>query len=153
MNTVLTASDATSTARTETTVHPTRRRYRNAGAVLAGVVVTVVSSTAIDAVMHGTGVFPGWGARMADSLFLVALAYRLVCNAAGAYVAARIGTVRSARTLGNVGTFLASIGLVVCIKSDPELGPLWYPIALVVTAIPSTLIGGWLRARQLAQTT
>jgi hypothetical protein len=109
--------------RSKASVAP-RRRFHGAG--VAGIVTTGVSSTAIDQVLHTTGVYPGWGARMADALFLIALAHRLVCNAAGGYVAARIGTPRTARTLGVVGTVLATIGLAVSVKMGPEMGPLWY---------------------------
>jgi hypothetical protein len=76
-----------------------RRSFHGAGAIVAGIVTTVVSSTAIDQVLHTTRVYPARGARMADALFLIALGYRLVCNAAGGYVAACIGTPRTARTL------------------------------------------------------
>jgi hypothetical protein len=132
-----------------------RRGLRRVGALLAGLVATVVSTTAIDMVLHATGVFPGWQQRMLESLYLLALAYRLICNAAGGYVAARLAgdrPVENARTLGVIGTVLASAGFAVALKMGPEFGPVWYPLALVVTAIPSAAAGGWLRQRQLAST-
>jgi hypothetical protein len=55
--------------------HPPRRILRSIGAVFAGFVVVVVLSLGTDAVLHATGVFPGWGEPMSDALFLLATAY------------------------------------------------------------------------------
>ena len=43
-------------------------RGRSIGAVLAGFLVTAGLSLATDAVMHATGVFPGWGQPMSDGV-------------------------------------------------------------------------------------
>jgi hypothetical protein len=41
-----------------------------------------------------------------------------------------------------VGLVAATIGLVATWNSGPELGPKWYPILLVVTALPCVWLGG-----------
>jgi ABC-type xylose transport system permease subunit len=52
-----------------------------------------------------------------------------------------------ALALGVVGLVLSLVGAIAAINMD--LGPAWYPIALVVTALPCAWLGGVLhRARQ-----
>ena len=50
--------------------------------------------------------------------------------------------------LGAIGTAIAIAGATATWNSGPEFGPRWYPIALVVTALPCAWIGGKLRERQ-----
>jgi hypothetical protein len=47
---------------------------------------------------------------------------------------------RHALVLGTVGTLLALAGAIATIPRN--LGPAWYPIALVVTALPCSWLGG-----------
>jgi hypothetical protein len=131
---------------------PPRRRLRRVGAVLAGLFTTIVSTTAVDVVLHATGVFPTWDQRMVDALYLLAVAYRLISGALGGYVTARIAIDRPvghALALGVIGTVLSTGGVAVVLNRGPAFGPLWYPVVLVITAIPCALAGGWLRERQL----
>ena len=46
------------------------------------------------------------------------------------------------------GLILSVVGLVATWNAGPELGPRWYPILLVVTALPSAWVGGWIHAAQ-----
>jgi hypothetical protein len=122
------------------------------GAVLAGFATTFVLSTAIDTVLHATHIYPPYGVRMADGLFALAIAYRGLVTIAGGWVTARLAPskpMKHALVLAGLGT-LAGIGGVVVSLTHPDLGPLWYPIVLVVTAWPCILVGAWLRARQSA---
>lgn len=53
----------------------TRRAMgRSIGALAAGFFVTAALSLGADVVMHGTGIFPGWGEPMSDGLFAWATA-------------------------------------------------------------------------------
>jgi hypothetical protein len=128
---------------------------RSVGAVFAGILVNVILSTAMDAVLHSTGVFPGWGKAMPDHLFAVALAYRLVYTVLGGYVTARLAPrdpMKHAIILGVIGIVLATAGTVATWNKGPEFGPKWYPLTLVVTALPVTWLGGKLyRQRGSAQ--
>lgn len=56
---------------------------RGAGAVVAGFVVTAVASTATDAVMHTTGIFPTSPRSMSNSLFALASTYRALFTILG----------------------------------------------------------------------
>jgi hypothetical protein len=119
------------------------RALRRVGALLAGLLVVVILSTAADAVLHATGVYPPVGRPMSDALFLLATAYRLAFGALGSFVAARLAPARPmghALALGAVGTALALAGLLA--TWDDALGPPWYPVALVVTALPCAWLGG-----------
>src|SRR5258705_13472400 len=68
---------------------PSRGTLRSVAAVLGGLVATFAVTTAVDVVLHALGIFPPMNVRMADSLFVVAMAYRLPFNAIGAYITAR----------------------------------------------------------------
>ena len=126
------------------TRHP-RRRLRSIGAVLAGLLFVIIITTITDAILHATGIYPPWGLPMADSLFLVAFAYRIVYGIAGGYITARLAPHRPmmhALILGLLGLVLSLLGALATWNRGPEFGPKWYPISLVVIAIPTAWIGG-----------
>src|SRR6187402_3166600 len=56
--------------------HP--RTARRIGSVLAGLVTIFFLSTATDMALHATSVFPPFGERMSDALFVLAAAYRVL---------------------------------------------------------------------------
>ena len=130
-----------------------RRMFRSIGAVAAGLVAVVVLSIGTDAVMHATNIFPPSGERMTDGLFALATAYRSIYAIVGGYIAARLAPARPmkhALVLGFIGVLSGTAGLLATWNAGPELGPKWYPIALVVTALPCAWLGGRLRKRQLS---
>ena len=125
---------------------------RGIGAVVAGFVAVVVLSLGTDVVLHATGVFPPWDQRMSDALFLLATVYRTIYCIAGSYIAARLAPDRPmahALVLGVVGLVISTAGAVATWNRGPEFGPHWYPVALIVTAIPCAWLGGRLRVTQL----
>jgi hypothetical protein len=121
-----------------------RRLGRSTLAVLAGFVAVVVLSLGTDQLFHVLGVYPPWGEPMNDpGLNLLALVYRCVYGVLGSYIAARLAPrnpMRHALMLGGIGFVLSSAGAVSAIGMN--LGPLWYPIALVITALPTAWLGG-----------
>jgi len=88
---------------------------------------------------------------MSDLPFAVATVYRAVYGTAGAYLAARLAPNRPlvhALVLGVLG-FVASVAGAAAMWSKlPGLGPKWYPVALIVLAIPTAWMGGALRLVQ-----
>jgi len=56
---------------------------------------------------------------------------------------------KHALVLGVVGLIVSTAGAVATWNKGPEFGPHWYPIALIVTAIPCAWLGGRLRIMQL----
>jgi hypothetical protein len=87
-----------------------------------------------------------------SELNLLALAYRVVYAAAGGYLTARFAPhspMRHALVLGTIGTVLAAAGAFAMIPKN--LGPAWYPIALAVTALPTSWLGAVLFQRQASR--
>jgi len=135
--------------------HPPRRIGRSIAAVLAGVVVSVILSLGTDAALIAAGIFPPLGHQppMSDSLFLLATAYRIVYGVAASYIIARLAPDRPmqhALVGGAIGLVVSIVGAVVTWNHEPPLGPHWYPLALVVTALPCAWLGGKLRLMQNA---
>jgi hypothetical protein len=134
------------------TQHRPRRILRRIGAVLAGLLAIIILSSATDMALHATGVFPPSGQPMADALFLLATAYRIVYGVAGGYLAARLAPDRPmqhALTLGVVGLAISIAGAVATWNAGPAFGPKWYPLALIAIALPCAWAGGRLREMQV----
>ena len=128
--------------------HPPRRIPRRIGAVLAGLLAIIVLSTATDIALHAAGVFPPLGQPMADALFLLALAYRIVYGVAGCYIAARLAPDRPmqhALALGIIGLAVSIAGAVAMW----DAGPAWYSLAVIAIAMPCAWAGGRLHGMQL----
>lgn len=127
-----------------TTIAPPRNLLRSTGAVVLGFIAVVVLSLATDQVLHVLDVYPPWGQPMhAPGLVLLALSYRIVYGVLGSYIAARLAPrnpMRHALALGVVGFVLSTVAAITTIPMD--LGPSWFPIALVVTALPCAWLGG-----------
>jgi hypothetical protein len=113
-------------------------------AVLLGLVAVVVLSLGTDQILHVLAVYPPWGQPMHEAgLNLLALSYRTVYAVLGGAIAARFAPhhpMRHALILGVVGLTLSAAGAIVTIPLN--LGPSWYPIALVLTAVPCAWLGG-----------
>jgi hypothetical protein len=123
------------------------RILQSVAAVVAGFLVVFVLSTGIDLILHATHVFPPEEQGLhSPALNLLALSYRLVATVLGGYVTAWIAPMakmRHALVLGLLGTVAAIAGCIVMIPM--HYGPNWYPISLVITALPCCWLGGRLR--------
>ena len=120
--------------------------------VFAGVLVISVTSTVTDSVLHATGIFPPQGRPMADSLFLLALAYRTIYAVAGSYITARLAPERPmwhAMLLGAIGVAVTAAGTAATWDRGPEFGPHWYPLVLIAITIPCAWVGGKLFETQV----
>jgi len=128
---------------TQTSPQP-RRLGRSVAAVFAGFLAIVVLSLGTDQVLHVLQVYPPWNQPMWDpGLNLLALAYRCIYAVAGCYLAARLAPhapMRHALILGAIGLVLSTVGAIVA--TQQEMGPVWYPVALVLTALPCAWLGG-----------
>jgi hypothetical protein len=131
-----------------------RRTLRSIGAVLAGMVVGIAITLGTDQLLHMAGVFPPWGQSMVgyDGALLLATAYRVVYGIVGSYIIARLAPNRPmlhALIGGVIGVIASTVGAVATWNGGPAFGPHWYPIALIVTALPCAWVGGKLRLMQL----
>ena len=121
-------------------------------AVFAGVLFIIVVTTLVDIGLHATGVYPPWDKPIDDGLALLATSYRVVISVIGAWLTARLAPakpMKHALILGCVGVVLGLIGLAATWNAG--LGPRWYPVALVVLAIPQCWVGGKLYEMQAAK--
>ena len=125
---------------------------RSIGAVLAGVVAVIVLSLGTDVVLHASGIYPPWFQPMAESLWVLALAYRVVYGIAGSYITAllvRDRLMMHAMTMGVIGFVLSFVGVAMHWNKGPEYGPGWFGVILVLTTLPCAWIGGKMRITQL----
>jgi hypothetical protein len=123
-----------------------RQIGRGALALLAGFATVVVLSIGTDMILHGTGLFPAPGQGMSGALFFAALTYRTIYGVIGSYIVARMAPYRPmahALASGAVGFVLSIVGAVATWDQGPEFGPKWYPLSLIVTALP----GAWAGAK------
>ena len=125
---------------------------RSVWAVVAGVLFVIGVTTGVDIVLHATNALPPWGEPMDDATSVLALSYRIVISVAGAWLTARLAPaspMKHAMALGLVGVVLASLGAAATWNLD--LGPRWYPVSLIVLAIPQCWAGGWIYESRLGR--
>jgi hypothetical protein len=135
--------------------HPSSSILRSIGALLAGMLVGIILTVATDIALHVIGVFPPWGQSVVgfDRALLFAIAYRGAFGILASYIIARLAPNRPmqhALVGGLVGLGVSIIGAAVTWNKGPAFGPHWYPLALIVLAMPQAWVGGKLRLLQLA---
>ncbi|HKV82526.1 MAG TPA: hypothetical protein VJP02_30540 [Candidatus Sulfotelmatobacter sp.] len=126
-----------------------RRVGRSIWAIVAGFLAVVILSTATDIVLHQLGIYPPLGQRMADRLFVWATVYRTIYGIFGSYLTARLAPSRPmwhALLGAGIGMLIGTAGAIATWNKD--LGPHWYPVALVVEGIPCAWIGAKLHGFQ-----
>lgn len=125
----------------ETSINKT---FRSIGAVVAGFVVVAVLSTGTDFVLESLGIFtPASQGLFTLWMIVFAIIYRSLFVAVGAYVTARLAPSRPMRhavILGIVGTVMATLAAIAAIPQN--LSPAWFPIVLIITALPCAWLGG-----------
>lgn len=125
-------------------------------AVIAGLVTVVVTHVGTDIVMHAVGALPKPGEPMSHAHGALALAYRLAFSVLGGYVTALLAPSRPvthAVVLGVIGLVLATLGAVATWNAGPAYGPVWYPLALVITALPCSWAGGRIYLQRVSRST
>lgn len=133
-----------------TNVQASRRIGRSLLALLAGFFFNVALSLATDIFVEATHILPAVGQPLNDAQSAIATAYRTVFSVLSSFVVARLAPyspMGHALTGAAIGMVLATVGAIV--TWNQNLGPHWYPIALVVLALPAGWVGGKLRLMQL----
>jgi len=120
---------------------------KGVGAVLAGIIFIVITHTVTDLVLEKLGVFtpPEQGFHI-TWMVVTATIYRSSYTVAGGYLTAALAPDRPmlyAVILGLFGIAASTAGAIVMIPRN--LGPTWYPIALMILALPCTWLGGKLK--------
>lgn len=117
-------------------------KARSIWAVVAGAVTAIVVATLIDVALHVARVYPSMDQPIDDSLALLASSYRVVIGIASAWLTARLAPskpMRHAVILGAIGAAISLAGVIA--TWNRNLGPHWYPISLVVLALPEAWVG------------
>jgi hypothetical protein len=113
-------------------------------AVFLGFVTVVVLSLGTDQILHVLKVYPPWSQPMYESgLNLLALSYRIVYTVLGMYITAKYAPYSPMCHVwvgGIIGLVLGIVGVIAAIPLN--LGPIWYPIAIALTALPCAWLGG-----------
>ena len=120
--------------------------------MLAGMVTGIVLSLGTDLLMHAIGYLPPLGQRASDGSLVAATIYRTVYGVLGAYLTARLAPCRPmlhALVLGALGLVASTAGAAATWNKGPAFGPHWYPLALIVLALPTAWAGGQARELQL----
>lgn len=129
---------------TTTTKTQPRRLWRSIAAVFLGFLAVVVLSLGTDEIFHLLRVYPPWNEPMYGAgLCLLALSYRVVYTVVGGYITAKLAPyfpMTHVWVLAGIGLFMGTLGAVTTIPM--HLGPAWYPIAIAVTTVPCTWLGG-----------
>ena len=132
------------TSPTTTASDQPRRLGRSVLAVFLGFVTVVVLSLGTDQILHVLKVYPPWGQPMYEpDLNLLALSYRIVYTVLGMYVTAKYAPylpMRHVWVAGSIGLVFGIVGVIAAIPL--KLGPIWYPIAIALTALPCAWLGG-----------
>lgn len=120
-------------------------KLKSINSVLVGFIVVVILSVGTDYVLESLDIFPSPDQGLFVTWMLIlAFAYRFIYTVIGGYVTALLAPtlpMRHVIILGIIGTVAGTIGVFV----GWDLSDHWYPIALAVTALPSTWLGGKLR--------
>jgi len=120
-------------------------------AVLAGALTGILLSVGTDALLQAVGFLPPLGQRASDAALLAATVYRTIYGVLGAWLTARLAPARPmlhVTVLGALGFAASLLGAVVTWNKGPSFGPHWYPVSLVVLALPTAWLGGWLGGKR-----
>jgi hypothetical protein len=129
-----------------------RNISRSIGAVLAGLLISIVLTLVTDVMLHLIHVFPAWNQPVSSPPLVLATVYRIIYGIFGGYITARLAPVRPmlhAMIPGALGFVVSIFGAVATWNKGAAYGPHWYPIALIVIALPCAWAGGKFRLRQL----
>jgi hypothetical protein len=123
-----------------------KNTFKSIGAVLAGFITVFVLSLVTDFILQKLDVFPGFKEPSLYTwrMLMLALISRSIYTVAGGYVTAILATnrpMRHAVILGIIGIVAGLLGTIAMW----DKGSHWYPILLIVLALPCTWLGGKLK--------
>jgi uncharacterized membrane protein len=134
-----------------TSPHPSL--VRSILAVVVGALVSILLSVGTDLALQFIGFLPPLGTPASSPALAVATLYRTIYGILGAYVTARMAPTRPmlhVTILGSLGLLASLVGAISTWNKVSIYGPHWYPVALVLLALPTAWLGGRLRGRSVA---
>jgi hypothetical protein len=129
---------------------PSLKIGQSVAALAVGFVVNVALSLGTDIGLHAMGIMPALDQPWSNAQLLGATAYRALYGIFSAYLVARLAPRRPlehALIGGAIGMVLGTAGAAATWTRG--LGPHWYPVALIVLALPTAWVGGKLRTAQV----
>lgn len=126
------------------------RLMRSVVAVIVGALVGIALSVGTDLLLHAMGILPGPNQVASNPVLLLATVYRTIYGILGSYITARLAPFRPmahAMVLGFMGLVANILGTVTTWNKGPAFGPHWYPITLIVLALPTAWAGAQIRAQ------
>lgn len=110
--------------------------------LVVGVAFTIVATLLVDTLLRTYDVFPSADLPMSTQSAVLALAYRVAIGFVAGQIAAAISP-------WNFSTHAVILGLAVIVANlfgiatiwNRGIGPQWYPIAILVLAIPQSVAG------------
>ncbi len=126
---------------------------KSIGAVLAGFMVVFILSVVTDIILEKSGVFPPLNQPESYLwwMYLLALIYRTIYTILGGYITAILAPNRPMShviILGIIGVILSTIGTIVN-WNKMSASDAWYPVLLIVLALPSVWLGGILKLKKI----
>lgn len=120
---------------------------KSIGAVVAGFVVVFVLAVATDIVLVMAQVFPpvDHPERYGDGMYAAITLYTALYSVVGAWLTAKLAPgkpMAHALVLGVLGTLSSALGAWA--NWSKSAGHEWYPIALIIIALPTCWLGGML---------
>ena len=109
--------------------------------------MNIILSLGTDMLMHMVAGFPALGQKYNDRQLMFATVYRAIYGVVSSYLTARLAPQRPMRHAlagGVLGLVLGIIGAVEAWNQVEKFGPHWYPVALIVLALPCAWLGGTL---------
>ena len=130
-----------------------RRIGRSVFALLMGFLLVLVLTLLTDLSLRAAGVFPPPGQASSSGPLLLATVYRTLYGILGSYLTARLAPyhpMQHALLGGVIGLALSTAGAIATWSHPETLGVHWYPVALVLLALPTAWLGGKIRTLQIS---
>lgn len=115
---------------------------KSAFSVVAGLIIAAFLSVVTDIICQKTGLMKPVFNTNSTWFILIIIIYRSAYEVIGAFITASqapSSPMRHALILGGIALFLSILG----IKSEDE-EPVWYAVSLIVLALPTAWLGGYL---------
>lgn len=129
-----------------------RRIGRSVLALLAGFVLVLALTLVTDFALHAAGVFAPLGQASSSGALMLATVYRTLYGILGSYLTARLAPhhpMQHALLGGIIGFALSTAGAIATWSRPETIDVHWYPVALVLLALPTAWVGGKIRTLQI----
>lgn len=126
-----------------------RNLLKSTWAVLAGFIFVVVVSIVTDIILTKTGLMKQPFHLNTTSFIAFVVLYRCLYGITGSYLTAKLAPgkpMKHAIIGGIVGLIIATIGTIAMWDKSPH----WYPLALMITALPCAWLGAKLFVKNKA---